>query len=161
MPDFAERSAIIPVIKGFQYKRSCFAGAAEETYCIEALMQDGKPCKQDSSHFSKKNFAKALMLNLQTQKVSKNTFKFWGGFPTRLPGAFVICLILMIKVLVLLPEGLAPTREVTYLVYKSDEKQLGSDFAEVNEPLQAYATERSVNLMIEQPAKTRISASGS
>ncbi len=57
--DFAENFMAIPVVKGFKTANERFAGA-EETYCIEALMQDGKALQAGTSHFLGQNFAKAF-----------------------------------------------------------------------------------------------------
>ena len=57
--DFAEKYMSMPVIKGVKSKNETFAGA-EKTYCIEALMQDGKALQAGTSHFLGQNFAKAF-----------------------------------------------------------------------------------------------------
>ena len=57
--DFAEDYMAMPVIKGLKSESERFAGA-EDTYCIEALMQDGKALQAGTSHFLGQNFAKAF-----------------------------------------------------------------------------------------------------
>ena len=57
--DFAENFMAMPVIKGLKTENERFAGA-EETYCIEALMQDGKALQAGTSHFLGQNFAKGF-----------------------------------------------------------------------------------------------------
>ena len=57
--DFAENFMAMPVVKGLKSESERFAGA-EETYCIEALMQDGKALQAGTSHFLGQNFAKAF-----------------------------------------------------------------------------------------------------
>jgi len=66
--DFVENYMAIPVIQGTKTASERFAGA-EETYCIEALMQDGKALQAGTSHFLGQNFAKAFDVNLQQPKV--------------------------------------------------------------------------------------------
>ena len=58
--DFSENFMAMPVIKGLKTENERFAGA-EETYCIEALMQDGKSLQAGTSHFLAQNFSKHLM----------------------------------------------------------------------------------------------------
>ena len=57
--DFAEKYMAMPVVKGSKSESERFAGA-EETLCIEALMQDGKALQAGTSHFLGQNFAKAF-----------------------------------------------------------------------------------------------------
>ena len=63
--EFAENFMAIPVIKGVKTESERFAGA-EETYCIEALMQDGKALQAGTSHFLGQNFAKAFDVKFDT-----------------------------------------------------------------------------------------------
>jgi prolyl-tRNA synthetase len=88
--DFAENFMAIPVIKGLKTESERFAGA-EETYCIEALMQDGKALQAGTSHFLGQNFAKAFDVKFANQE-GKQEF-VWGtswGVSTRLMGALVM-----------------------------------------------------------------------
>ena len=70
---FAEDFMAMPVIKGLKSANERFAGALE-TYCIEALMQDGKALQAGTSHFLGQNFAKAFDVKFTIKKVNKNTF---------------------------------------------------------------------------------------
>ena len=88
--EFAEKFMAIPVIKGLKTDSERFAGA-EETYCIEALMQDGKALQAGTSHFLGQNFAKAFDVKF-TNKEGKQDY-VWAtswGVSTRLMGALVM-----------------------------------------------------------------------
>ena len=88
--DFAENYMALPVIKGVKTASERFAGA-EDTYCIEALMQDGKALQAGTSHFLGQNFAKAFDVKFLTKKTSWNYV--WAtswGVSTRLVGALVM-----------------------------------------------------------------------
>ena len=87
---FAEDYMAIPVIKGFKTANERFAGA-EETYTIEAMMQDGKALQAGTSHFLGQNFAKAFNVKYLTDQ-NKEEF-VWAtswGVSTRLIGALVM-----------------------------------------------------------------------
>ena len=87
--EFAENFMAIPVIKGLKTESERFAGA-EETYCIEALMQDGKALQAGTSHFLGQNFAKAFDVKF-TNKEGKQDY-VWAtswGVSTRLMGALL------------------------------------------------------------------------
>ena len=87
---FAEEWLAIPVIKGIKTASERFAGA-EETYCIEALMQDGKALQAGTSHFLGQNFAKAFDV-VFTNKENKQEL-VWAtswGVSTRLMGALIM-----------------------------------------------------------------------
>ncbi len=75
--EFAENFMAMPVIKGFKTESERFAGALE-TYCIEALMQDGKALQAGTSHFLGQNFAKAFDVKF-TAKDGKQDF-VWASF---------------------------------------------------------------------------------
>lgn len=118
--DFAENFMAIPVIKGLKTETERFAGA-EETYCIEALMQDGKALQAGTSHFLGQNFAKAFDVKFANQE-GRQEF-VWGtswGVSTRLMGALVMThsddngLVL--------PPNLAPTQVVIVPIFKTDEE---------------------------------------
>ncbi|MGC9344410.1 MAG: aminoacyl--tRNA ligase-related protein, partial [Bacteroidales bacterium] len=88
--DFAENWMAIPVIKGLKSENEKFAGAID-TYCIEALMQDGKALQAGTSHFLGQNFAKAFDVQF-TNKEGKLDY-VWAtswGVSTRLMGALVM-----------------------------------------------------------------------
>ena len=118
--DFAEKFMAIPVVKGIKTPNERFAGAVE-TYCIEALMQDGKALQAGTSHFLGQNFAKAFDVKF-TDKANKLEF-VWGtswGVSTRLMGALIMAhsddegLVL--------PPMLAPIQVVIVPIYKGEEQ---------------------------------------
>ncbi|HLN95992.1 MAG TPA: His/Gly/Thr/Pro-type tRNA ligase C-terminal domain-containing protein, partial [Flavobacterium sp.] len=124
--DFAEGFMGIPVIKGLKTETERFAGA-EETYCIEALMQDGKALQAGTSHFLGQNFAKAFEVKFTSQEGKQEYV--WGtswGVSTRLMGALVMThsddngLVL--------PPNLAPIQVVIVPIYRNDEQR-----AQINE----------------------------
>ena len=124
--DFAQNFMAIPVIKGIKTETERFAGA-EETYCIEALMQDGKALQAGTSHFLGQNFAKAFDVKFATAEGSQEYV--WGtswGVSTRLMGALVMTHS-DDKGLVL-PPSLAPIQVVIVPIHKTDEQ-----LSEINE----------------------------
>ena len=88
--DFVENFMAIPVIQGTKSVSERFAGA-EETYCIEALMQDGKALQAGTSHFLGQNFAKAFDVKFTTDsgKLDYVWATSWG-VSTRLIGALIM-----------------------------------------------------------------------
>ena len=118
--DFAQDFMGIPVIKGLKSESERFAGA-EETYCIEALMQDGKALQAGTSHFLGQNFAKAFDVKFANKegKLDHVWATSWG-VSTRLMGALIMThsddngLIL--------PPKLAPIQVVIIPIYKSQEQ---------------------------------------
>ncbi len=119
--EFAEKWMALPVIKGVKTENERFAGAID-TYCIEALMQDGKALQAGTSHFLGQNFAKAFDVKF-TGKDGKLDY-VWAtswGVSTRLMGALVMAhsdadgLVL--------PPKLAPIQVVMVPIYKSDEER--------------------------------------
>ena len=128
--DFAENFMAIPVVKGIKTETERFAGA-DETYCIEALMQDGKALQAGTSHFLGQNFAKAFDVKFANAEGKQE--HVWGtswGVSTRLMGALVMThsddqgLVL--------PPNLAPIQVVIVPIYKTDE-QLAEITAAVND----------------------------
>ena len=118
--DFAQEFMAMPVIKGVKSVNERFAGALE-TYCIEALMQDGKALQAGTSHFLGQNFAKAFDVKYAT-KEGKQEY-VWAtswGVSTRLMGALVMTHS-DDKGLVL-PPKLAPFQVVIVPIYKGDEQ---------------------------------------
>ena len=116
---FLEETMAIPVIRGIKSENEKFAGAVE-TYCVEALMQDGKALQAGTSHFLGQNFAKAFDVKFTT-KEGKNEF-VWGtswGVSTRLIGALIMShsddrgLVL--------PPNLAPNQVIIIPIYNSKE----------------------------------------
>ncbi|RDY60841.1 proline--tRNA ligase [Flagellimonas nanhaiensis] len=114
--DFVENYMGVPVIKGTKTESERFAGA-EETYCIEALMQDGKALQAGTSHFLGQNFAKAFDVKFANREGKQEYV--WAtswGVSTRLMGALVMThsddngLVL--------PPKLAPIQVVIVPIYK-------------------------------------------
>ncbi len=132
--EFAENFMAMPVIKGVKTESERFAGA-EETYCIEALMQDGKALQAGTSHFLGQNFAKAFDV-----KFTNNQGKLdyvWAtswGVSTRLMGALIMTHS-DDKGLVL-PPNLAPFQVVIVPIYKNDEQ-----FAMISEKVDSIIKE--------------------
>ena len=90
MQTLSENFMAVPVIKGVKSENERFAGA-EETYCIEALMQDGKALQAGTSHFLGQNFAKAFDVTYADKEGKKN--HVWAtswGVSTRLMGALIM-----------------------------------------------------------------------
>ena len=117
---FSENFMAIPVVKGVKTESERFAGAVE-TYCIEALMQDGKALQAGTSHFLGQNFAKAFDVKF-TSKEGKQDY-VWAtswGVSTRLMGALIMTHS-DDKGLVL-PPNLAPNQVVIVPIYKTDEQ---------------------------------------
>ncbi len=121
--DFAEHFMAIPVIKGTKTESERFAGALE-TYCIEALMQDGKALQAGTSHFLGQNFAKAFDVKF-ANKEGKQDY-VWAtswGVSTRLMGALIMThsddngLVL--------PPNLAPEQVVIVPIYRNEEQKNG------------------------------------
>ena len=116
---FVENFMAIPVVQGVKTESERFAGA-EETYCIEALMQDGKALQAGTSHFLGQNFAKAFNVKY-ANKEGKQEY-VWAtswGVSTRLVGALIMTHS-DDKGLVL-PPSLAPNQVVIVPIYKSEE----------------------------------------
>ena len=122
---FAEEFMALPVIRGIKSPNERFAGA-EETYCIEALMQDGKALQAGTSHFLGQNFAKAFDVKFSTKD---NTEEYvWAtswGVSTRLIGALVMAhsddegLVL--------PPKIAPVQVVFVPIYKGPDSKPAID----------------------------------
>jgi len=88
--DFVKEVLAIPVIQGVKTKNERFAGA-EETYCIEALMQDGRALQAGTSHFLGQNFAKAFDVKfLNKEGESDFVWATSWGVSTRLMGALIM-----------------------------------------------------------------------
>ena len=118
--EFAENFMAIPVIKGVKTESERFAGAVD-TYCIEALMQDGKALQAGTSHFLGQNFAKAFDVKFTNSegKLDHVWATSWG-VSTRLMGALIMTHS-DDKGLVL-PPNLAPSQVVIVPIYKSEEQ---------------------------------------
>jgi prolyl-tRNA synthetase len=118
--EFVENFMATPVVKGLKTESERFAGA-DETYCIEALMQDGKALQAGTSHFLGQNFAKAFDVKFANAQGKQDYV--WGtswGVSTRLMGALIMThsddhgLVL--------PPKLAPIQVVIVPIYKNDEQ---------------------------------------
>ena len=123
--DFAENFMAMPVIKGVKTESERFAGALD-TYCIEALMQDGKALQAGTSHFLGQNFAKAFDVKFANKegKLDYVWATSWG-VSTRLMGALIMTHS-DDKGLVI-PPKLAPFQVVVVPIYKNDEQLLAID----------------------------------
>ena len=123
--DFAENFMAMPVIKGTKTESERFAGA-EDTYCIEALMQDGKALQAGTSHFLGQNFAKAFDVKFSDKQ---NKLEYvWAtswGVSTRLIGGLVMThsddsgLVL--------PPKIAPLQVVIVPIFKGEEQKAAID----------------------------------
>ena len=132
--EFVEEFMAVPVIKGVKTANERFAGAVD-TYCIEALMQDGKALQAGTSHFLGQNFAKAFDVQFLNKENKKEYV--WAtswGVSTRLIGALIMAhsddqgLIL--------PPKIAPFQVVIVPIYKGEESKAPID-AKVNEIITA------------------------
>lgn len=117
---FAEEFMAVPVIRGIKTESERFAGA-EETYCIEALMQDGKALQAGTSHYLGQNFAKAFDVKyVNKEGKQEHVWATSWGVSTRLMGALVMThsddqgLVL--------PPKLAPIHVVIVPIYKGEEQ---------------------------------------
>ena len=135
--DFAKNFMAMPVVKGVKSESERFAGALE-TYCIEALMQDGKALQAGTSHFLGQNFAKAFDVKFQPKEGPKEYV--WAtswGVSTRLMGALVMTHS-DDKGLVL-PPNLAPWQVVIVPIHRNDEQleQINEKAKDLMEALRA------------------------
>jgi len=147
--DFVENFMAIPVIQGTKTASERFAGA-EETYCIEALMQDGKALQAGTSHFLGQNFAKAFDVKFATDQGSLDYV--WAtswGVSTRLIGALIMThsddngLVL--------PPNLAPYQVVIVPIYKGEEQQ--KEIAQVAEKIKASLEEKNIRVKFDNRDK--------
>ena len=118
--EFAEKFMAMPVLTGVKSPNERFAGA-EDTYCIEALMQDGKALQAGTSHFLGQNFAKAFDVKfLNKENQLDYVWATSWGVSTRLIGALIMShsddhgLVL--------PPKLAPLQVVIIPIYKTEEQ---------------------------------------
>ena len=132
--DFAENYMAVPVLKGIKTASERFAGALD-TYCIEALMQDGKALQAGTSHFLGQNFAKAFDVQFLSQEGQREyVWSTSWGVSTRLMGALIMShsdnngLVL--------PPKLAPYQVVIVPIYKNDEQ-----WAQINEKVEIIVSE--------------------
>src|SRR5699024_5331252 len=120
--DFVENFMGIPVVQGLKTESERFAGAVE-TYCIEALMQDGKALQAGTSHFLGQNFSKAFDVKYASKEGKlEHVWATSWGVSTRLIGALIMThsddqgLVL--------PPKLAPTQVVIVPIYRKEEDRL-------------------------------------
>ena len=139
---FVEEFMAVPVIKGIKTDSERFAGALE-TYCIEALMQDGKALQAGTSHYLGQNFAKAFDVKF-TDKEGKLDY-VWAtswGVSTRLIGALIMThsddngLVL--------PPNLAPDQVVIIPIYRNEEQL--ADVSEVAEQLMTELRSKGIRV---------------
>jgi prolyl-tRNA synthetase len=118
--DFAEQWMAMPVLKGVKSANERFAGALD-TYCIEAMMQDGKALQAGTSHFLGQNFAKAFDVKFATRDGGQELV--WAtswGVSTRLMGALIMTH--SDDAGLVLPPKLAPIEVVLVPIYKGEEQ---------------------------------------
>ncbi len=139
---FAEKFMAMPVLKGVKTETERFAGAVD-TYCIEALMQDGKALQSGTSHFLGQNFARAFDVQFATKE--ENLDYVWGtswGTSTRLMGALVMAhsddngLVL--------PPKLAPIQVVIVPIYKKPEEL--ADIRKVAEQMKSQLQDKDISV---------------
>ncbi|GAA4503651.1 proline--tRNA ligase [Hymenobacter ginsengisoli] len=142
--EFAEEHMGVPVVKGVKTPNERFAGA-EDTYCIEALMQDGKALQAGTSHFLGQNFAKAF--DVQFANKEGGLEYVWGtswGVSTRLMGALIMAhsddegLVL--------PPKLAPIQVVIIPIYKTGELDA---LLERIRPIQQGLAQRGISVKVD------------
>jgi prolyl-tRNA synthetase len=135
--DFVEGHMAVPVIKGLKTPSERFAGA-DETYCIEAMMQDGKALQAGTSHFLGQNFAKAFDVKFTNKegKIEHAWATSWG-VSTRLMGALIMAHSDDFGLV--LPPLLAPIQVVIVPIFKGEEqlKQIASVALEIQNKLKA------------------------
>ncbi len=149
--DFAEQYMAIPVIRGIKTPNERFAGAIE-TYCIEAMMQDGKALQAGTSHFLGQNFAKAFDVKFLSKE---NKLEYvWAtswGVSTRLMGALIMThsddngLVL--------PPYLAPIQVVIIPIYKTEEEKNQIDTLALN--LTQTLSSKGISIKYDNNEKTK------
>jgi prolyl-tRNA synthetase len=149
--DFAERYMALPVIKGVKTANERFAGA-DDTYCIEALMQDGKALQAGTSHFLGQNFAKAFDVTFVT-KENKSEY-VWAtswGVSTRLIGALVMAhsdddgLVM--------PPRIAPLQVVIVPIFKGEEQL--QQITDTVSPIMAELKSKDIRVKFDNNDNTR------
>jgi len=148
---FAEEYMAVPVIKGIKSESEKFAGAVR-TYCIEAMMQDGKALQAGTSHYLGQNFAKAFNVQYQTKEGKlEYVYATSWGVSTRLVGALVMAhsddngLVL--------PPRLAPIHVVIVPIFKGDAER-----AAVMEKARAFADSFGPETIVRLDDRDNVSA---
>jgi len=140
--DFVENWMAVPVVKGKKTETERFAGALD-TYCIEALMQDGKALQAGTSHFLGQNFAKAFDVKF-TSKEGKLEY-VWAtswGVSTRLMGALIMAH--SDDAGLVLPPKLAPIQVVIVPIYKTDEEK--AEIADLADQVIAECKQKGISV---------------
>ena len=140
--EFAEKFMSMPVLKGIKSKNETFAGA-ETTYCIEALMQDGKALQAGTSHFLGQNFAKAFDVKFADREGKlQHVWATSWGVSSRLMGALIMThsddhgLVL--------PPKLAPFQVVIVPIYKNEDEL--NEISSVAETLKSELIKNNVSV---------------
>ena len=140
--EFAENFMSMPVLKGIKSKNETFAGA-ETTYCIEALMQDGKALQAGTSHFLGQNFAKAFDVKFADREGKlQHVWATSWGVSSRLMGALIMThsddhgLVL--------PPKLAPFQVVILPIYKNEDEL--NEISSVAETLKSELIKNNVSV---------------
>ncbi|WP_436488261.1 proline--tRNA ligase [Chitinophaga sp. ARDCPP14] len=123
--DFAENYMAVPVVRGLKSPSERFAGAVE-TYCVEAMMQDGKALQAGTSHFLGQNFAKAF--DVQFSNKENKLEHVWAtswGVSTRLIGALIM--VHSDDEGLVMPPKIAPVQVVIVPIYKGPDQKAGLD----------------------------------
>lgn len=123
--DFAENFMAVPVVRGIKSASERFAGAVE-TYCVEAMMQDGKALQAGTSHFLGQNFAKAF--DVQFSNKENKLDYVWAtswGVSTRLIGALIM--VHSDDEGLVMPPKIAPIQVVIVPIYKGPDQKAGLD----------------------------------
>lgn len=149
--DFAEKYMAMPVIRGVKTANERFAGAVN-TYCIEAMMQDGKALQAGTSHFLGQNFAKAFDVKFLSKdnKLEYVWATSWG-VSTRLMGALIMThsddngLVL--------PPALAPLQVAIIPIYKTDEEKQMIDA--LAEKIQKELKDKNISVKYDDDTKTK------
>jgi len=140
--EFAENFMSMPVLKGIKSKNETFAGA-ETTYCIEALMQDGKALQAGTSHFLGQNFAKAFDVKFADREGKlQHVWATSWGVSSRLMGALIMThsddhgLVL--------PPKLAPFQVVIVPIYKNEDEL--NEISSVAETLKSELIKNNISV---------------
>ncbi len=149
--DFAENFMAIPVIKGLKTPSERFAGA-DETYCIEALMQDGKALQAGTSHFLGQNFAKAFDVKFTNKegKIEHAWATSWGT-STRLMGALIMTHSDDFGLV--LPPTLAPIQVVIVPIFKGEEQL--NQISEVALDIQAKLRAKGISVKFDNDTQNK------